>query len=138
ESRDKIFREAWSNVQQQGQELARKTVSLTLDNNSKEKRLGEILQDRDTVHRRLTAVETEFKTFQDEITKIFREKDAEEADTRTRIATLEEANALLDKDLQKSREQNSDDEHRLTIFQEEVGELHVDKERAEEEIGELS
>src|SRR5262249_3353742 len=137
ESRDKVFRDAWNQTQQQGQELARRTVSIALDNQSKDRRLSEVLTDRDNLHRRLQAVETEFRTFQEEITRIFREKDAEEADNRTRMSGLEAMNEKLSSDLKAALEQNRDDEHRLTIFQEEVGEFQAEKEQAETQIGQL-
>jgi DNA-binding response OmpR family regulator/chromosome segregation ATPase len=138
ESRDKVFRDAWNQTQQQGQELARRAVSFALDNQAKDRRLNETLTDRDQTHRRFQAVETEFKTFQDEITRIFREKDAEEADIRGRLSVLEATNERLEGDLKSALERNRDDEHRLTIFQEEVGEFQADQERAENQITDLT
>jgi CheY-like chemotaxis protein len=138
ETKDKVLRDLWSQTQQNGVDLARRTVSISLDLQSKEKRLNEILLDRDNVHRRLVAVETEFKTFQDEITRIFRDKDAEEDQSRLAMGALEKANEELTKSLKEARERTRDDERRLEIFQDEVGDLTAQKEEAENRIDELT
>lgn len=137
EAKDKVFRDVWNTTQQQGVELARRAGALGVDLQNKERRLAEILQDRDQVHRRLQAVETELKTFQEEITRIFRDKDAEEQATLARMSALEQASSALSSELQSARAQNRDDALRLGIFQEEVGDLHALKDSAEAKIIEL-
>jgi CheY-like chemotaxis protein/DNA repair exonuclease SbcCD ATPase subunit len=138
EARDKAFRDAWSSVQAQGQDLAKRTISLAIELDRRERRIEEIGGERATVQQRLLSVETEFKAFQEEITRIFRDKDSEEQGTYARLQQFEQDNVRLKKELDTANEQNKDHERRLQIFQDEVEGLQVEKDDAESKVIELT
>lgn len=138
EARDKAFRDAWTISQAAGTDLAKRTVTLAIELDRREKRIEEIAGERDTAQRRMLSVETEFKAFQDEITRIFRDKDAEEQATYARLTDLEQTSAKLAKDLETANEQNKDHEKRLQIFQDEIEALQIEKDDAEAKVIELA
>jgi CheY-like chemotaxis protein len=123
ENREKAAREAWDQLLGYAKEADRRGAGVRLDLQKRETRISELGAEVDRTKTRLVSVETEFSTFQGEITRIFQEKDAEEKDVTRRLQALEESNSALEKDLADAQQRISDDSHRLTIFQDEVEDL---------------
>ncbi len=140
QTREKALKSTWDEVMQRGADLARQVVALQLNQQQAEARLEEVIRTRDTTQTRLGAVESEFRAFQEEITRIFQEKDAEEAAKLARTAEIEDANTTLREQLHQAHEALSDDQKRLSLLQEEIEELdqlRAAGEAAAEEIAEL-
>lgn len=131
ETRDRAVGEAWKAIHNKGQALAERCSAAEL-------RLEQVLSDRDLTRSRLQAVESEFHTFQEEITRIFQEKDVEEQHVTRRVSELEAARRTISEELDVARQRVHDDELRLGIFQEEMEGLHAELDRAQGQLEKMS
>lgn len=129
EAKEKAAREGWESVQEAAKDLDRRYQHARYELAQREARLGEQGQDLERTRLQLTAVETELKAFQSEITRIFQDKDAEERETQTRLSELEETNSALSRDLQEARKQNDDDRTRLKLFKSELDDFQTESDR---------
>jgi chromosome segregation ATPase len=140
QTREKALRGTWDEVMQKGAELARQVAAAALQQQQKDDRTEELIRTRDAAVTRLKTVEGEFRAFQEEITRIFQEKDSEEAAKQEHLQRLEEDNAGLRNQLQGAHEALSDDQRRLKLLQEEIEEieqLRSENAAANKEIGDL-
>jgi chromosome segregation ATPase len=131
-SRETVAKEAWDELMEQGREMERRSLQLRLELGRRDERISELEAEIERAGVQLRGVQTEFETFQGEITRIFQEKDAEERETLARLAELEELNGNQAKEIDEHKKRIEDDQQRLRIFQEEVDTLQADLEKAAE------
>lgn len=136
ESQRRAVQDAWGDISLRGQELARKVVALGAANGEKDSQLEQLEQNKQQTEAQLAAVENEFRAFQEEITRIFQEKDAEEQAKLAHLQQLEQNTLALQAQLQESQERQVDDERRLQIMQEELDFLQNEKDQFEADLGE--
>jgi chromosome segregation ATPase len=127
QGRERVLRTTWDEVMLRGQDLARQVATLVAGQHANEVRLEEVIRNRDATANRLKTVEGEFRAFQEEITRIFQEKDAEEGSKQEHVARIVEENATLQQQVREAHEALSDDQRRLTILQEEIEALEAEK-----------
>lgn len=125
EQQKKIFSDTWMQANHRGQELARRIVGLTSELEAREAKIKE-----------LDLVQQEFGKFQEEITRIFQEKDAEEAEKASYLEGLERMKAEHEAQLQVAFERQTDDERRLNLIQEDLELLQNEKDAAELNLSE--
>lgn len=128
ETREKAARDGWEEAQAHGKDIERRLAAARIELARRDERIAELTAELEKVSLQLRAVETEFHTFQGEITRIFQEKDSEEKDTLARLAELEETNANLSKELEEAKKKAEDDQRRLAIFQEELDAFQQEQE----------
>ncbi|MCC7384719.1 MAG: response regulator [Deltaproteobacteria bacterium] len=137
ESREKTAREAWDELQEQGRDLERRFHALRIELQKKDEQIAAFAGEIERGQVQLAAVQTEFATFQGEITRIFEEKDGEERATLARLAELEQETGQLQAQLEETKQQREDDLQRLRIFQGEVDSLQEQLEGAGETQAQL-
>ncbi|MCB9690227.1 MAG: hypothetical protein H6736_00280 [Alphaproteobacteria bacterium] len=136
EQQKRSVQDAWGGIDLRGQELARRVVSLGLEGQAKDGQIQELIGERDRAAQQLEDVRNEFRAFQEEITRIFQEKDAEEQVRLAHYGQLEQSNLALSAQLQEAQERQLDDERRLQIMQEELDYLQTEKDGLEERLAE--
>ncbi|MCB9651895.1 MAG: response regulator [Deltaproteobacteria bacterium] len=136
EQQKRSVQDAWGGIDLRGQELARRVVSLGLEGQAKDGQIQELIGERDRAAQQLEDVRNEFRAFQEEITRIFQEKDAEEQGRLAHYGQLEQSNLALSAQLQEAQERQLDDERRLQIMQEELDYLQTEKDGLEERLAE--
>lgn len=138
ESQRRAVQDAWGEITLRGQDLARKVVSLGATVRDKDQELSQLQEAKADTEAQRASVENEFRAFQEEITRIFQEKDAEEQANQAHLAQLDETQKSLQSQLQASEERQVDDERRLQIMQEELDFLQNEKDQLEAKFTETS
>ncbi len=136
ELREKAIRLLWNRVVGRGQELARRIVTVTEDLGDHKNALAESERRAQTAEQQQQAVQIEFQTFENEIRRIFSEKDRDESALKDQLQRLtaerDEATAAL----AQADERRRDDERRLAILREELDAITSDKEAAQGQANE--
>ena len=109
EARERSYQALWEEAMERGQLLARRVITLTADLTSTQGRLDETERALDDSSEQLASVQTEFKTFEAEIRRIFSEKDAEEQASQAKLAELGAARDELTAALEAAKERHADD-----------------------------
>lgn len=117
EQMERHFRTLWEDVRRRGEALARRVVGLGVEIRARDDRLEAAQAQLGETQQRLRSVEQEFTAFQDEITRVFQEKDEEEAE---RYAEHERLQKALDEARAQHANRGADDEVRIRVLQEEL------------------
>ena len=130
ELREKLIRELWDQAMARGQDLARRIVTVSAELNQHRDAAATFEEQLAAAERQKNDVQVEFQTFEEEIRRIFSEKDAEERSLQTDLEAALEARTEFQRMLDDAHEHSRDDERRLAILQEELESATTDKERA--------
>ncbi|MEL7371175.1 MAG: response regulator, partial [Myxococcota bacterium] len=130
ETREKAVRRLWSRVMGHGQVLARRLVTLSAELADQQESIAAAIAARDVAEKEKASVNAEFRRFEEEIRRIFSDKDVEEQAVRAELDALRTAHAEITDDLEKATEHRDDDKRRLAFLQEELDSQIVDKEEA--------
>lgn len=115
-------KDAWEVVQAQGRQMARQNAAFKTE-------LERGNAEASKLRKALRIEQTEYRTFNKEVERIFREKELEETATADKLSQLEEQTAVHRRDLEVSREQIEHDAQRLRIFQEEIETFQAESEQ---------
>ncbi len=138
ETQRRAVQEAWNDIGLRGQELARKVVALGADAQKKDERLAKLTQAAEENAVELKAVQDEFRAFQEEITRIFQEKDGEEQTKQAHLQEMADVGSGLQSQLQQAQERQVDDERRLQIMAEELDFLQNEKDQIDGQLVETT
>lgn len=128
QTKDRTVKDIWTQMQLKGQELARQVAQQIEEGQSKDSMLDELNHKLGESQTRQASIEGEFTAFQEEITRIFQEKDSEEQERNAQYAELEEHAQGITQQLQDAQEHLQDDQKRLTFLQEELETLQTEME----------
>lgn len=124
EQRERALQRLVREMNQRGEELARRLSGTELDLEQSRTRLEDVEDEKTTVESKLIETEESFRGFHEEVTRIFTEKDAEEAERRSlhdrlaaELASARERHAT---ELGEAQERHADDERRLAFLHEEL------------------
>ena len=133
ETREKAIRQLWTRTLDRGQDLARRLVTASADLVDQKDAAMAARDALEVAEEQRDTVRKEFETFEEEIRRIFSEKDREEQNLQSELAALKAAQATLAKEARAAGEQRHDDERRLVFLQEELDSLTEQRERAQRE-----
>lgn len=120
EARERQVQDLVREMNERGEELARRASGLDAQLQASEGRVTELEGERAALQNRLEDTEASFRNFHDDVTRIFTEKDAEEAKKAEAKKNQDEALAQLQTELAAAREQVEDDRRRLVFLDEEL------------------
>lgn len=131
--REQGVQSLFQEMNERGQELGRRLAGLEQQLEAATARLNQVETEKAEVAARLAETEKSFRSFHDEVTRIFTDKDAEEQATLDRLQEAQAQSQELDRALAKAREQHRDDARRLSILQDELDTVHeaLDEKSAE-------
>ena len=112
-------RQGWDIVQAQTRNLAREHSAWSTELTKAKSELAKLKN-------ALLVEHTKYKTFNQEVERIFREKEDEEAASNKKLKALTEEVAVHRRDLAVGKQQIEHDAQRLAIFQEELGSFQTD------------
>ena len=138
EGREKAFRNLWDDVVRRGQDLARRLVRATTDLGDAAMSIVEARRQAEAESQQRIAIQTEFQTFEEEIRRIFSDKDEEEQVVRSELAKLRVSHASLVTSAESAKELRQTDQRRIELLQEELEGLHADRDAAHKRATTLS
>ena len=133
EGREKAIRQLWDQMLSRGQELARRVVTLNAELAEHRAATEQLKAQQSAAQQQRDSVQSEFQTFEEEIRRIFSEKDREEKALQAELRTLKDERQKMKSALEAAQERKFDDERRLAFLQEELDSLTTDKEQSQQE-----